>query len=143
MNLIITKRCNKGCPYCFASSSRNSSLKDDMDMSFETFVKLLDKIDDRTHPKLLGGEPTSHPNFSLFIDELVKRRKDFTIISNFLFTDEIRDVIIKASNEVKISFLINSSNLNDVKGRYDTFVKNYNTIYNHLYVRDLEVNISC
>jgi len=143
VNLIITKRCDKGCPYCFASHTRNISDKDDVDMSFETFTEMLDKAMPNSHPKLLGGEPTSHPEFKLFIDELLKRKLNFTLISNFLFNETIRNIIIEASKKVEVSFLINSSNLEDVKGRFDLFANNYNAIYEHLYKDDKEEAMSC
>jgi len=143
MNLIITKRCDKGCPYCFASSARSKTKIGDWDMSFETFKEMLDKSTDRQGIKLLGGEPTSHPEFKIFIEELVNRKLDFTIISNFLFKEDIADAIIEAMKKVNINFLINSSNLEDREGRYDTFVNNYNKIYDFLYKTDREENMSC
>ena len=142
MNLIITKRCDKGCPYCFASDARNHTKFGEWDMSFETFIEMLNKREDGP-VKLLGGEPTSHPEFGRFVEELVKRNKEFTLISNFLFTDEVADIIIEAMKKVNVHFLINSSNLEDREGRYDTFVKNYNKVYDFLYVTDREENISC
>lgn len=143
MNLIITKRCNKGCPYCFATTARNETLPDDWDMSFETFQELLDKMGPEDSPKLLGGEPTQHPEFKRFVDELTNRKIKFTLISNFLFNDDMTDFIIETLKKQQVSFLINSTNLNDVKGRKEKFVKNYNRIYEFLYQSDAEEGMSC
>lgn len=143
MNLIITKRCNKGCPYCFAAASRNDTRPDDWDMSFETFCELLDKIKDGDVPKLLGGEPTQHPEFKRFVDEVIRRELNLTVISNFLFEDDITEFLIEKLHKQKIGFLINSTNLDAVKGREELFVSNYNKIYNFLYEHDGEEVMSC
>jgi len=143
MNLIITKRCNKNCPYCFAAAERRKTKKSDWDMSFETFTKLLDKMRPGDTPKLLGGEPTQHPEFKRFVNELVNRKLDFTLISNFLFDFEITEFLIETIKKQKIHFLINSSDLIEVKGRMDKFKKNYNTLYNFLYKHDAEEVMSC
>lgn len=143
MNLIITKRCNKGCPYCFATTSRNATQPDDWDMTFETFQELLDKMGPDGVPKLLGGEPTQHPEFKRFVTELLNRKLEFTVISNFLFDDDITDFLIESLHKQKIGFLINSTNLEAVKGREEKFVNNYNKIYKFLYQHDGEDVMSC
>lgn len=142
MNFIITVDCNKNCPYCFAAFSRNRTPKDQREMSYGNFLRLLDKLPEDYHIKLLGGEPTLHPDFGKMVDELVRRKKGFTIVSNFLFDDNITDIIIKALGHTKITFLINSTNL-DVDNRIDVFAKNYTTIYQYLYKYDQEEIISC
>ncbi len=111
MNFILTKRCNKGCPYCFASKERNNTKMGDWDMSMEQFKKYLDMSLPQDQPKLLRGEPTQHPNFKEMVGELLNRKRDFTLISNFLFDDDILEIIMEAIRNVKVSFLINSTNL--------------------------------
>lgn len=142
MNLIITTGCNKGCPYCFASEVRHRD--DDNTMSFKTFSDILDKIQKsgENRVKLIGGEPTQHPQFEEFVDEIIKRKMHLVLISNFLFSKKITSKIIEATKSIPIDFLINSTNL-DEGNLIKTWSRNYNEIYSHLYKYDLEEKISC
>lgn len=143
MNFIITEHCNKGCPYCFAAEHRKES--QEKIMSLDQFKNLLDTIekkdDKKKHIKLLGGEPTMHPDFSDFLDELVKRDIGVTIISNFLFSDKIKEKIIETTKHVTIDFLVNATNL-DERNLIEKWAKNYNDIYYHLYHLDKEQSMS-
>ena len=140
MNFIITMNCNKGCKYCFASKSRSEE-KNNREMSFDNYKSMLDKITDEEPIKLLGGEPTNHKDFELFFDEAVSRRNDITLISNFLFNEEKLNVILKSVGKKKITFLINSTDL-EILDRMKTFSKNYNSIYKELYKIDDEESMS-
>lgn len=142
MNFIITSDCNKGCPYCFASFHRKSIPESEV-MTEETFIKLLDKVLPHEPIKLLGGEPTQHPKFLSFLNILVERKKSFTLISNFLFSEDIREAIIEAAKFIEISFLINSTNLDINEDRIKKFSENYNTIYKNFYSADIEERMSC
>jgi len=83
MNYIITQQCNKHCSYCFANSSR----EDNKHMDFEFYKKVIDES--KSNIKLLGGEPTEHPDFFKFLEYgLIKNH--VTIVSNFLFKDNIK-----------------------------------------------------
>ena len=82
MNFIITKRCNKGCPYCFAHQSRVEDPKGEM--TLDQFNKLIDDYQCE-HIKLLGGEPTCHPQFKDILESVLQKGKSVTLISNFLF----------------------------------------------------------
>ena len=148
MNFILTTKCNKGCPYCFAEFYREEANGEDMDMSFGTFIKFLDKTPrDKNgvqHVKLLGGEPTLHKDFIKMCDELINRKIAFTLISNFLFKEEIKKYIIHIiKTGVPISFLINSTNLDENEKNLEKFIVNYSEIYKELYIRDLEDKMSC
>jgi len=142
MNYIITTRCDKGCPYCFATTGRNKKYMSKFDYSLEQFKEYLDK---NVEPsiKLLGGEPTSHPEFILFAEEALKRNKEITLISNFLFNDEIREYLVnKINHGAPFHFLVNSTDL-DQFNRIEKWSKNYNEIYLALYNQGKEENISC
>lgn len=137
MNLILTTGCNKGCPYCFASKVRNEYGVNMMD--FKTFNLLLDKIEKMENPrvKLLGGEPTIHPQFIDFLDEIIKRKLPTTLISNFLFSEKVRNKIIEVTKNVPIDFLVNATNL-DENNLIEKWATNYNYIYDFLYKFDIE-----
>lgn len=150
MNFIITAKCNKGCDYCFARESRNKILKENekTEMDLATFCTLLNKIPQNTdgHPttvKLLGGEPTQHPQLRDFLEEIRKRKMKATIISNFLFKEEETLEMLKEyiHNGAIAGFLLNATDL-DIKDRLETYAKNYNALYSLLYSMDREKDIS-
>ena len=90
-NAILTRSCNKKCSYCFADTSSHD------EMSLETFVSILDK-QENNEIKLLGGEPTQHSKFKDILNICEERNTHVTLISNFLFSQEIREFIIKYIN---------------------------------------------
>lgn len=143
MNLILTSSCNKGCPYCFASEDRKNNINNKNSMTLEQFNSIIDKIPPSTNPiKLLGGEPTQHPQFKEIVNSLISRNRSITIISNFLFNDDILNFLCEKVLDYRITFLINSTNL-DIKDRIELFKKNYNTLYKVLYQVNAEENLSC
>lgn len=152
-NIILTHACNKGCSYCFARETRDihitpGAVSTDVHMSLEMFKSILDKHTANLPPgqsgrvKLLGGEPTQHPQFDEILALCYERSIDVTLISNFLFSKEVRDTILKYLEVRPMHFLINSTEL-DQKNRMETFKENYNEIYKFLYARNAEDNMSC
>lgn len=138
MNYIITKSCNKGCPYCFAHESRTEDPKSMM--SIENFRKYIHKYND-PHIKLLGGEPTQHPDFLEFLKVINEEKREAVVISNFLFKEEILDGILDALNYMNIGFLVNGTNL-DINNRMNVWGNNYKKIYQKLYSMNLEEKLS-
>lgn len=61
VKIKITNRCNRKCSFCVF----NDSHKDAMDLSFEEFVIMINKIKEIEFGKfhLNGGEPLMHPDF--------------------------------------------------------------------------------
>ncbi|MCF7870401.1 MAG: radical SAM protein [Candidatus Omnitrophica bacterium] len=137
MNFILTTSCNKGCPYCFAHQNR----KDDPNnfMSLKSFEEMVDKTNSQI--KLLGGEPTQHPQFKEIIEILIRKKRRVTLISNFLFDDETLNIILEALEHIEIHFLVNATDL-DKKNRMEKWSKNYNTIFKFLYAKDKEEYMS-
>lgn len=149
MNFAITTKCNKACDYCFARESRDAMIKnkENMDMTFVQWCQLLQKVprdnQNMGYIKILGGEPTQHPEFERFLEELPKRNIKATLISNFLFNEKILEIIKKSLDHGIINgFLINSTDL-DQKNRIKKFSRNYNTIYEYLYQFEREQDLSC
>jgi len=138
MNFIITTHCNKGCPYCFAHENRKHDPNSYMDI--EKFKRLVKKSKG-SRVKLLGGEPTEHPQFKEIVDFLILNKIPFTLISNFLFSEEILNIILNAISRVSVTFLVNATDL-DVSDRMKKWSYNYNTIYKKLYKMNKEEAIS-
>lgn len=137
MNLILTNKCNKGCPYCFAHEYRGEFLKE---FDFDNLKELINnKINGQV--KLLGGEPTQYSHFKELLEFLSEKRRNTTLISNFLFSEEIRNLILNNIQNTNMSYLANATDL-DKLNRLDIWSKNYNEIYSYLYQFDKEENLS-
>lgn len=141
-NFILTLDCNKGCKYCFAAQTRNQE-KEYRHMGLDQFRSLVDKLNPRDPVKLLGGEPTSHPQLKEIFEIIAEKRRQFALISNFLFDEDKLQIVKSAilSNPFHTT-LINSTDL-DVGNRMEIFSRNYNEIYRECYQNDTEQRISC
>jgi MoaA/NifB/PqqE/SkfB family radical SAM enzyme len=92
-NLIIADVCNMACPYCFAGQYM-SSVKTNSKSSFislETFEKRLDFLDrsNINSVRLLGGEPTLHPQFVELVRRARLRHKIIVIFSNGVIPEPV------------------------------------------------------
>ncbi len=105
IRIYLTENCNANCSHCF-----NSKIREDKHMETNTIIKLFDYFNKNgvSGIKIMGGEPTIHPDFKkiykhsqkcfenvgLFTNALnevifdVKPRPDDGIIYNFLFINE-------------------------------------------------------
>lgn len=72
----ITRRCNMKCNCCY-----NPSISIP-DMSLEYFEKVCSQIPRTVEVRMLGGEPTIHPQIFDFIDIVRKYRHIPTVVSN-------------------------------------------------------------
>ena len=88
-NLMITKRCNLQCTYCFANEFVN---KKNTDISLENFEKALDFIatDGSGRVGLIGGEPLIHDKFKDIMEKLIydNRFERIVIYTNGLLIDK-------------------------------------------------------
>jgi len=67
-NVLLTQRCVRACPYCFASKHMTEGAPDAV-LSWEDFIYVADFLQnsgERRFP-MLGGEPTLHPQFVEFV----------------------------------------------------------------------------
>jgi radical SAM protein with 4Fe4S-binding SPASM domain len=64
-NVLLTQRCVRSCPYCFAKKHMGSAIPDDI-IAWEDIVYIADLLIESGNRSisLLGGEPTLHPDFS-------------------------------------------------------------------------------
>lgn len=97
-NLMLTSRCNLNCDFCFAVDIMSGTTKAGSEVSFETFQKYIDHLDRSglEQVRLLGGEPTLHPEFTRFLDHARSRGKTVLIFSNGL----IPAAVLKALEEI-------------------------------------------
>lgn len=133
-NIMITKKCNLKCSYCFANEFVN---KDEKDMSIENFIKAVDFI--TTNPDerigLIGGEPTIHPKFKQMLEILIDDERVHEVT---LFTNGINlEKYFKQLSNYKFNLLINCNSPNDIgENTYSKFFKNLDSLVNKYYMKD-------
>lgn len=110
-NIMITKRCNLHCEYCFADEFVNSN-DSSMDITISDFKEIADFIlSDGSEEQigLIGGEPTLHPKFDKILDVLKEdsRVKNVTLYTNGI---QIRNYVKKLT-DAKFHLLINCNDI--------------------------------
>jgi MoaA/NifB/PqqE/SkfB family radical SAM enzyme len=115
MNLIITDKCNRSCPYCFAR--RKIQSKTDIGnkstgpihISFKNFVKCLEFLERNSRGKLkiLGGEPTLHPNFEEMISYTLDSGFSIIVFTNGLWPRSVQKFFEKTAKTEKVNFIFN------------------------------------
>ena len=109
MNVVINTYCNLKCPYCFAEptmagcQTKNMSKKD-----FSLILNFLKK-NNNSSLRLIGGEPTLHPDIETFINMAIGYGcfSEILIFSNFTFSEEFCNFIISKKDLIKFEFLPN------------------------------------
>ncbi len=83
-NLSISMKCNSNCAYCFARTEMGTPRATGPFMPMDLFNRCLDLLDRSKigQVRLLGGEPTLHPDFTSIVDESLRRGKHLFIFSN-------------------------------------------------------------
>ena len=115
MNLIITDKCNRSCPYCFAqeqmskSGSFNFISQEDYDYCLN-FLSASGYQDVR----LLGGEPSIHSEFTTLIDSALNRDMHVTIFTNGLWPKKVSEYFLTHGFD-NVDFVFNINNPTEQK----------------------------
>jgi len=106
-NLSITTICNKKCAYCFANDSRNES--GDAIFDHEIFSQALDYLERSglKQVRLLGGEPTLHPDFTSFVTRALDRGFDIMLFTNGLMHESVLD-FLNSLPQNRLTILLNT-----------------------------------
>lgn len=102
MNVFINSTCNLKCPYCFADHSGKTMTKED----FKFVIDFL-RRSKKAFVRLLGGEPTLHPDFAEFINIIDKDEsiEHLIVFTNGTFNEEIRELF--ADTRIKTTLILN------------------------------------
>ena len=89
-NLAVSTVCNQHCPYCFTNDHLNGSRADGGFLTVGDFDARLDLLDrsDIDQARLLGGEPTLHPQFSELVERARMGEKRIVVFTNGLMPEE-------------------------------------------------------
>lgn len=102
-NIILTTKCQRKCPYCFAKDNKEKP----MTFQMGNFVKAIDWIiKDNTVASrvgLLGGEPTLHPKFTVFLDYILAKELNTVVFTNGMVEENDLLEIIKVASNNKVS----------------------------------------
>jgi radical SAM protein with 4Fe4S-binding SPASM domain len=113
VNLIITDSCNRSCPYCFARGQVD--LEGDPGPRRETRYIRLDDVDyylgfleasAERQLKLLGGEPSIHPELPEIVRRGLARGLSVTVFTNGLWNERLCQFVRGCTDE-RLSFLFN------------------------------------
>ncbi|OPY01366.1 MAG: Antilisterial bacteriocin subtilosin biosynthesis protein AlbA [Syntrophorhabdus sp. PtaB.Bin047] len=113
-NILLATRCNRSCPYCFASSEMAGSSRERF-ISWENLTYIADLLEagGERSVSLLGGEPTLHPRCVDIILYLLRRGFTVTVFTNGVLSPkrlgEFRRYLTRTSPD-RLSFVCN---LND------------------------------
>ncbi len=95
---FINKKCNLTCEFCFTSADLNNSDANNFNLTYDELITFLNSKSGRRTLRvgLLGGEPFLHPDVFNFLNELYKRRKISTVVTNCtLLKGEKLDLLCK------------------------------------------------
>lgn len=109
-NIILNGNCNRQCLYCFSDLNN----KEAKQMTLDNLTVICDFLERSKKRKLnvLGGEPTLHPEFDLFLEYLISRGFVIHVFSNGMIAPGKLDAItaLVASQQLtkqRLKFVIN------------------------------------
>ena len=125
-NLAISAVCNQHCPYCFTADHLEDKSGDAFldPADFDARLDFLDRssID---QVRLLGGEPTLHPQFAELVARARARGKKIIVFTNGLMPEEAL-ACLEALPESTCSVMVNVNEPRDASR--DTLVRQQATI---------------
>ena len=109
-NIIISNKCNLACPYCFANDFLQSQQLEVRNKFIQPdyFQELLDYLDRSKIPevRLIGGEPSLHPDFPELLKLACDRNKHIVVFTNGLLSLPVLESLMTLSSE-ECTVLIN------------------------------------
>lgn len=129
--MLITTRCNLSCEYCFAKEKMDNSPCKDISLHDLKKVLFFLKKSDYKIFRMMGGEPTFHPNFKEFLELALNEKMRVDLLSNATWHNKYNDYFSRISPN-RLLFLLNidhprnysaslwekiETNLNSLKGR--------------------------
>jgi len=122
-NICVTGVCNRACSYCFAGMNVSGSARAVPYMTWETYLQVLDyaQRSKADHVRILGGEPTLHPEFNAMVAEALARNLTVRVFSNGLMPERAVE-FLEAVPQGKMIVLLNvnllpGSGLPDIAGQ--------------------------
>lgn len=143
MNILLNTYCNLQCPYCFADNEITTCDNKNMSLeNFETIIQFMKKNNIR-EVRLLGGEPTLHPYFPIFLHKIANDTffDSIHIFSNMTFNADIRDIILAISKIKQITILPNFNEIQTVKDKNSIIINNIEILSQNNIINTIGINI--
>ena len=104
-NVLLTERCVRACPYCFAKEYIKDS-KDNL-LSWENLIYIADffEASDQKWLSLLGGEPTLHPDFVDFVLYLHQREFYTTVFTSGILSEKTLETAKQYLSQISVDNL--------------------------------------
>lgn len=85
-NILLTTRCNLSCKYCFAQEKMSSTR---LNMPMENVRRVIDFLKHSQFPifRVMGGEPTLHPQFNEIVLMALDAGMRVDVLSNATWTE--------------------------------------------------------
>jgi hypothetical protein len=115
-NIAITAACNLNCRYCFAQPEFSAYGEDARHMPMSLFRKALDFVrrSNIAQIRILGGEPTLHPQFMDFMESAQATGLPVRLFSNGAVPDEALEYLSRTVKE-RVTLIVNVTRLSDPK----------------------------
>lgn len=99
--ILLTELCNANCPNCFNSCSRSAS-----SMPVKLVDKLCQYLSDNgiTRLKIMGGEPTCHPDFLECISHIWKHFQETILFTNCYRLNLLQEIPFRESDSIVVNF---------------------------------------
>lgn len=112
-NLLLTEKCVRNCPYCFARDHMTGS--GDRELSWDNLIYVADFMEASGDKKLslLGGEPTLHPQFVDFTLYLLARGFRVSVFTSGILSKSALDNAAGALDRFSHEQLQFVCNIND------------------------------
>jgi hypothetical protein len=113
-NILLTQKCVRSCPYCFAKKHMADSPPEDM-LSWENLIYIADLMEASGDKglSLLGGEPFLHPNIVDFILYLLERNFHVNVFTSGVMSKKMFSDAERALGNIHPDRLSFVCNLND------------------------------
>lgn len=135
-NILITNSCNQNCEFCFAKKEMNRPLKE-RQISFEKFMQVirkLEKISASESIKIMGGEPTLHPEFKKIIRVALAKYKTVQLFTNGMFSSSTADFLKNSGEKMNVIFNVSTPGFQRKKGVRELVLSNINRLTGHNHV---------
>ncbi len=130
-NLAITSHCNLACRYCFTQDVFRKTSAHAGHMSLTVFQRSLDLLvrSGVNEVRLLGGEPTLHPEFITLLNLALKTGKFVRVFTNGMIPDSVLDALCRIP-EKQLTLVLN---INHLKGEKFDFPEKISAVLERLH----------
>ncbi len=104
-NILLTTRCNLACKYCFAQAKLAGRREN---MSLDNVRTVIDRLKGANYPvfRVMGGEPTLHPQFNEIIGMALAEGMRVDVLSNATWSESCAELFARIS-PTRLLFLLN------------------------------------